>query len=200
GDASFQLTATEINERSMRLLAQGLGVGERAEAYLRFTAERDKNFPKYRTLRTWARGRGPGWEDGDLEFFIKAGKDQDNFYMYHTPARTVSWEPEVVVQFDRWLALRARIEQAWLSGDSAQVFPGCPDSTLMRRDTAFVMCDGPYVAHIRDPGTAPPNLASVQDIAAGIWRTGTAVFVDPAELWVDVIRLGDVVRQTGAMP
>jgi len=118
--------------------------------------------------------------------------------MYHTPARTVSWEPEVVVQFDRWLALRARIERAWLSGDSAHVFAGCPDSTLVRQDSAFVMCDGPYIVHIRDLGTAPPNLARVQEIASGIWRTHSAVFVNQAELWIDDIRLGDVVRQTGA--
>ena len=197
-DAGFQLTSAEINERSLRLLARGLGVGERAEAYLRFTTEGDKNFLKYRTLRVWARGRGAGWEDGDLEFFIKAGKDQDNFYMYHTPTRTISWEPEVVVQFERWLLLRARIEQAWLAGDSAHVYPGCPDSTLVRRDGAFTMCDGPYIVHVRDPGSAPPNLAQVQEIAAGMWRTQAAVFVDQAELWVDDIRLGDVVRETGA--
>jgi hypothetical protein len=197
-DAAFQIGATEINERSMRVLASGLGLGQRAEAYLRFTTEGDKNFLKYRTLRVWARGRGAGWDDGDLDFFIKAGKDQDNFYMYHTPARTTSWEPEVVVQFERWLILRARIEQAWLSGDSARVYPGCPDSTLVPNDGAFVMCDGPYIAHVRDPGTAPPNLSRVQEIAAGMWRIGTSTVVDPAELWVDDIRLGDVVRETGA--
>ncbi len=197
-NASFQIGATEINEHSMRLLASGLGVGERAEAYLRFTTEGDKNFLKYRTLRVWARGRGVGWEDGDLEFFIKAGKDQDNFYMYHTPAKTTSWEPQVVVQFERWLALRARIEQAWLSGDSAHVYSGCPDSTLVRRDSAFVMCDGPYIAHIRDPGSAPPNLARVQEIAAGMWRVQTVAVIDQAELWIDDIRLGDVVQETGA--
>src|SRR6267143_935520 len=118
--------------------------------------------------------------------------------MYHAPARTISWEPEVVVQFERWLALRARIEQAWLSGDSAHVYPGCPDSTLVPHDGAFVMCDGPYIAHVRDPGTAPPNLSGVQEIAAGMWRIGTSAVVDPAELWVDDIRLGDVVRETGA--
>jgi hypothetical protein len=197
-DAGFQLATSEINERSLRLLARGLGRGQRAEAYLRFTTEGDKNFLKYRTLRAWARGRGAGWEDGDLEFFIKAGKDQDNFYMYHTPARTVSWEPEVVVEFERWLILRAQIEQAWLSGDTAQVYPGCPDSTLVPSDGAFIMCDGPYIVHVRDPGSAPPNLARVQEIAAGMWRTATGVFIDQAELWVDDIRLGDVVRETGA--
>ena len=197
-DAGFQLGATQINERSMRLLARGLGRGERAEAYLRFTTEGDKNFLKYKKLRVWARGRGPGWEDGDLEFFIKAGKDQDNFYLFHTPARTASWEPEVVVDFERWLLLRAHIEQAWLRGDTAQIYPGCPDSTLLAPDSSFVMCDGPYIVHVRDPGTAPPNLARVQEIAAGIWRVNTRVFVDEAEVWVDDIRVSDVVQDPGA--
>jgi len=197
-DATFQVTSTEVNERSLRLLARGLEHGQRAEAYLRFTTEGDKNFLKYRTLRVWARGRGAGWEDGDLEFFIKAGKDQDNFYLYHTPARTVSWEPEVIVQFEHWLVLRAQIEQAWLAGDSAQVYPGCPDSTLVPHDGAYTMCDGPYIVHIRDPGSSPPNLARVQEIAAGMWRVQTGVFIDQAELWVDDIRLGDVVQETGA--
>jgi hypothetical protein len=197
-NASFDITATEINERSMRLLATGLGLGNRAEAYLRFTTEGDKNFLKYRTLRVWARGRGLGWDEGDLEFFIKAGKDQNNFYMYHVPAHTTMWQPEVVVQFERWLALRARIEQAWLRGDTAQVYPGCPDSSLLTPDSSYVMCDGPYIAHVRDPGTAPPNLARVQEIAAGMWRTQAVTVIDQAELWVDDIRLGDVVRETGA--
>jgi len=196
-DAGFQLGATQINERSMRLLASGLRRGERAEAYLRFTTEGDKNFLKYKKLRVWARGRGPGWEDGDLEFFVKAGKDQNNFYLYHAPARTASWEPEVAVDFERWLVLRAHIEQAWLRGDSARVYAGCPDSTLVPYDSAYVMCDGPYVVHVRDPGSAPPNLARVQEIAAGIWRVNDRVFVDQAEVWVDDIRVSDVVQEAG---
>src|SRR5438876_4335687 len=118
--------------------------------------------------------------------------------MYHTPARTTSWEPEVVVQFERWLILRARIEQAWLRGDTAQIYPGCPDSSLLTPDSSYVMCDGPYIAHVRDPGTAPPNLSRVQGIAPGMWRVGTSVVVDPGELCVDDIRLGDVVREMGA--
>ena len=117
-----------------------------------------------------SRGRGPGWEDGDLEFYIKAGKDENNFYLYHAPARTGSWEPEVVVAFQRWLALRARVEQAWLRGDTARVYAGCPDTTIVPFDSAYVMCDGPYIIHVRDPGTAPPNLAAVQELAAGILR------------------------------
>jgi hypothetical protein len=197
-DASFQLGAQQINERSLRLLAQGLAKGQHAEAFTRFTTEGDKNFLKYKKLRVWARGRGPGWEDGDLEFYIKVGKDQNNFYFYHTPARTNSWDPEVVVDFTRWLVLRAQIERAWLTGDTAHVYPGCPDSTLVPYDTAYVMCDGPYIVHVRDPGTAPPNLAAVQEMAAGILRVDDKVFIDQAEVWVDDIRLSDVVQDVGA--
>ena len=101
------------------------------------------------------------------------------------------------VSFDHWLALRARIEQAWLSGDPPHIYAGCPDSTLVQFDTAYVMCDGPYIVHVKDPGTAPPNLVAVQEIAAGIWRVKTNVFIDQGELWVDDIRLADVVQETG---
>ena len=80
-DAGLQISAQQINEKSLRVLSRGLGVGQRAEAYLRFTSEGDKNFLRYRTLRAWARGRGPGWDDGDFEFFIKAGKNENNFFV-----------------------------------------------------------------------------------------------------------------------
>jgi motility/secretion related protein SprA len=196
-DQNFAVGATQINEQSLRLLASGLQPGQRAEAFTRFGSEGDKNFLKYRQLRVWARGRGPGWEDGDLEFFLKVGKDADNFYFYHSPARTSSWEPEVVIALDRWVQLRGRIQQAWLRGDPPQVYPGCPDSTLVPNDTAWVMCDGPYIAHVRDPGGAPPNLAAVQEVAAGIWRVRATTFVDQAEVWVDDIRLSDVVQTAG---
>src|SRR5207302_961087 len=82
-------------------------------------------------------------------------------------------------------------------GDTAQIYAGCPDTSLVPFDSAYVMCDGPYLAHVRDPATAPPNLAAVQEIAAGIWRVNSRVFLDQAELWVDDIRLSDVVQDAG---
>jgi hypothetical protein len=196
-DQGFQVGVTQINEQSLRLQARGLQAGERAEAFTRFGVEGDKNFLKYRQVRVWARGRGPGWEQGDLEFFLKVGKDADNFYFYHAPARTTSWEPEAVIALDRWVALRARIQQAWLGGEAPHVYPGCPDPTLVPEDTAYVMCDGAYIAHVKDPGGAPPNLAAVQEMAAGIWRVQATTVVDEAELWVDDIRLSDVVQNMG---
>ncbi|HEX9703912.1 MAG TPA: cell surface protein SprA [Gemmatimonadales bacterium] len=196
-DAGLQLGTTQINEQSLRLLAQGLAAGQHAEAYIRFSAAGDKSFLKYRRLRVWARGRGPGWEEGELEFYLKAGKDPNNFYFYHTPARTDSWEPEVVVEFRRWLALRAIVERGWLRGDTAQVYAGCPDTTIVPHEGAFVACDGPYLVYVRNPGTAPPNLASVQELAAGMLRVSENVLVQQAELWVDDIRLEGVVDDAG---
>jgi hypothetical protein len=196
-DASVQLGTTQVNERSLRLLATGLVRGQRAEAFNQFTTVGDKNFLKYRQLRVWARGRGPGWEEQDLEFYVKVGKNDQNFYFYHTPAHTTTWDPEVVVDFSHWLTLRARIEQAWLLGDPPQVYAGCPDSAVVAHDSAYVMCDGPYIVHVRDPATAPPNLAAVQELATGILRVDERVVVDQAELWIDDIRLSDVVQDVG---
>src|SRR2546430_10769473 len=41
-DVNLQLATTQINERSLRLLATGLETGQRAEAFTRFTTEGDK--------------------------------------------------------------------------------------------------------------------------------------------------------------
>src|SRR3989442_1497328 len=46
-------------------------------------------------------------------------------------------------------------------------------------------------------GPAPPNLAAVQEMAAGILRVDSRVLLDQAELWVDDIRLSDVVQDAG---
>jgi hypothetical protein len=190
--ATFQVGQTQINERSLRLLAKDLRVGERAETFFRFTEAGNRGFLTYRELRVWARGRGPGWEDGDLEFFIKAGKDENNFYLYRTPARTASWEPEVVVQLERWLMLRAIVERAWLRGEPPSGAAECGGDSL-----AYVACDGPYIVHVRDPSTGPPNLAAVQELAAGILRVEARTFIEQAEVWVDDIRLSQVVDDPG---
>lgn len=189
---AFEFGSVQINEKSLRLLAGDLRTGERAEAFLRFVNEADKNFLRYRQLRVWARGRGPGWEDGDLEFFIKAGRDEDNFYLYTVPARTTSWEPEVVVDLERWLLLRAQIESRWLRGETPSGAAECGGDPL-----AFVACDGPYIVQVRDPGISPPNLAQVSELAVGMRRVRQTVFIDRAELWVDDIRLSDVVDDVG---
>lgn len=190
--AGFEFGSQQVNEKALRLLVRDLRAGERAEAFVRFTDEADKNFLRYGAMRVWARGRGPGWEDGDLDFFIKAGRDEHNFYMYRARARSLAWEPEVVIDLQRWLRLRGQIQTAWLRGDPPTGAAACGGDS-----TAYVACDGPYLVQVRDPAVSPPNLARVSELAVGIFRTRQSVFVEQAELWVDDIRLTDVVGDLG---
>ncbi len=191
---AFELGVTQINEKSLRVIATDIREGERAAAFIRYTGEADKNFLNYRKLRVWARGRGDGWGPaGDLEFFIKVGRDEDNFYLYHAPSRTDNWEPEVVIDLERWLRLRAEIEQAWLAGQA----PSGAETCGLGDSTAFVRCDGPYLVQVKDPGITPPNLARVSEVATGMLRVGAASTIDVAEVWVDDIRLSDVVDDAG---
>ena len=176
----------------MRLLATDLRLNERAEAYLRFPAGA-QNLLTYRTLRVWMRGRGPGWAEGDLQAYIKAGSDNDNFYLYRAPAKTDTWLPEFVVDLEVWRRLRTEVENRWLSGQGPSGAAECGASD----STAYVACDGPYLVNVHDPGVNPPNLAAVQEIAAGIYRTAAAVTSTQFELWVDDIRLSDPVSRTG---
>jgi hypothetical protein len=202
----FQVGATEINEKSLRLIGDSVGAGERAEAFFRFP-EGNRNFLGYRQLRVWARGRGDGWDNGQLAFYVKVAQDENNFYLYRTGARTTSWEPEVVVDFARWLQLRAQIESRYL------LDLGQPDSVVrarLRRDARtcgadtlslplpYVACDTllGYLVHVLNPGVAPPNLARVQELAVGFVRDSGAA-ADSAEVWVDDIRLTGVVSDAG---
>ncbi len=190
--AAFQFASQQINEHSLRLLARDLRPGERAEAFVRFASEGDRNFLKYRQLRVWAQGRGSGWDQGDLEFFVKVGTDENNFYLYRTRLVAGTWVPEIVIDLQRWIALRGQLEARWLAGEAPSGAAQCGGDS-----TAFVVCDGPYLVHARDPGIAPPNLAQVSEVAAGIYRVAANTLVDQAEVWVDDIRLGDVVNQAG---
>jgi motility/secretion related protein SprA len=190
--ADAQTAGTQINEKSLRILATDLRLGERAEAYLRFPAGA-QNLLTYRTLRVWMRGRGPGWEEGDLQAYIKLGSDNDNFYLYRAPAKTTDWRPEFILDLEVLRRLRADVENRWLSGQAPS---GAAECGTQDPD-AYVACEGPYLVNVRDPGINPPNLAAVQEVAAGIYRVGASVTTQESELWVDDIRLSEPVSKTG---
>ena len=189
---TFAVGTTQINEQSLRLIGTDVGVGQRAEAYFQFPDGR-RNFLGYRQLHVWARGRGTGWENGQLSFYIKVGQDENNFYMYRAHVHSSTWLPDLVVNLSEWQTMRADIERRYLSGERPSGAAFCGGDTL-----AYVACDSSrtYIVHVRDPGVAPPNLAAVNELAVGLARdSGTAA--DSAELWVDDIRLSQVVKDVG---
>jgi hypothetical protein len=210
--SEFETNRIQINERSLRLTAGNLDQFDRAEAYFRF-AEGERNFMGYKELRLWARGVRNGWgTSGDLQFFVKIGRDPDNFYMYRTPLNGGSdrsaWLPEVKVDFQKLFRLRGDIQNAYLHGIANNSCTGL-DSILIARTpmpksgTRYVACADGYIAYTSDPGVTPPNLASVQELAVGMMRTGVGgssrpiAAGDTLELWVDDIRLGGVVDEAG---
>ena len=214
--AAFFATSTQqINERSLRLQAGNLPVYGRAEAYYRFPGGQ-QSFMGYRELRLWARGRRNGWgSNGELQMYVKVGRDANNFYLYRTPVNSgpgaEAWNPEVRVDFNRFFALRQKIQNAYLAnkGDTLSctgadvalvAASGVPATTGQQR---YVACDGGYMVYTVEPGAAPPNLAAVQEMAVGFVRlpaNGGFTTIGPAdslELWIDDIRLGKVVNSPG---
>lgn len=186
---------TQINESSLRLVAQSIGLHQRAEAYSRFPSG-PQNLLRYSQLQLWFRGRGPGWDDHDFQAYFRVGSDSRNFYQYSATASTSTWLPEVQIDLSVWRTLRAQIEVRRLSGlpaDSAARV-ACGGDTV---SIAYVVCDGPYMVYISDPASNPPNLAQVQEMAAGIYRVNTVDPTQDAELWVDDIRLVHPVSNLG---
>lgn len=211
----FGSQQVQVNERSLRLMATRLGAGDRAEAFYRFP-EGQRSLMGYRELRMWARGRGRGWgQQSDLQVFVKLGRDPDNFYFYRTTANAgttrAAWDPEVRVRFEKFYELRARLTDAFLRGDRTSI--GCTgiDSLLVARSalppgfrsTRYAACEDGYMVYTVDPAVTPPNLAAVQEVAVGIVRVdslgrGDALLPsDTAEVWVDDIRLSDIVNDIG---
>jgi len=186
---------TVINERSLRILAEQIAVGERAEGYLRFTSG-SRNLLRYRELRVWARGRGPGWDNGDFQAYVRVGSDARNFYQFSQPAKSTTWEPEMRIDLERWRALRTTVEERRLQGLPADSVArvACGGDTV---SVAYVVCDGPYLVYIEDPGVTPPNLARVQELAAGVFRVASVDPTQDAELWVDDIRLVEPISNVG---
>lgn len=212
---NYQPGRVQINERSLRLMATDLAPMDRAESYYRFP-EGEKNFMSYKQLRVWARGVSSGWgQDGELQFYIKIGRDANNFYMYRTPINSGSskdsWLPEITVDFARIISLRAGIQNAYLQGRQRNTCTGL-DSVLIANTplpvgvsaaSRYAACGDGYIVYTIDPGVSPPNLAAVQELSVGMIRLPVAAGANPIlpsdtlELWVDDIRLAGVVNETG---
>jgi cell surface protein SprA len=216
----YEATRTQVNERALRLQAGLPGrqfrVFDRAEAFYRFP-NGTQTFMGYRTLRLWMRGRGNGWgAQGELNGFVKIGRDENNFYMYRTPVNTgasqSAWLPEVRVDLSRFQVLRAQLENAFLQGSGDSLACSGADLELVKRSgkprgvnvRRYAVCQDGYIVYSADPAVTPPNLAGVQELAVGLVRMdsvsrgGTGIMAnDTLELWINDVRLTDVVDDLG---
>ncbi len=200
----FGFGGTTINEQSLSIRFTDLAGEQRAETYLQY-AQTPRNFLAYREFRVWALGIEGAWgTDGTapLRFFVKLGEDVGNFYLFQTELGAVppgaegselrqAWLPEIRIDFNRFIALRARAEDIMLRQGG---LPG--DSVLKVWDVdVFPDGDSTYAIVIGQRSRAP-NLAAVRQISLGAHNAGP----DPGisgELWVDDIRLDGPVDDTG---
>jgi hypothetical protein len=172
----------EFNEQSLSLRYRGVGGDERAEVYRRYEAG-PQNFLAYRQLRLWALARDGAWGEAGEELVVRIGNDAENHYLYRTrlprvgaPRAPQDWGDEVVIEFDRWIRLRAEAEYRLAEASPAAHEP------MVVWDT-----DSTYAVVIAERGRAP-NLAAVREISIGVWNAGPMP-VD-GELWINELRLG----------
>ena len=191
--ATFGGQGVEFNERSLAIGFEDVPPGGRVEVVNRFP-QQPRDFLSYREARVWAVATdGPFGAPEPLEFFVKAGTDDANFYLYRTrldpssvrgAARESDWLPEVVIHFEAWLELRERAEELLIAEPR---LPGDPPLVLWSADSTHAVV-------LQDRGRAP-NLASVREISMGVLNgTGSVV---SGELWVDELRLSRGIRNAG---
>ncbi len=214
--AQFQPALVQINEQSLRIQAGQLNLYDRAEAYYRFPSTQ-QNFMAYRELRLWGRGRKNGWgPSGELQMFVKVGRDENNFYMYRTPVNAGSgqnaWLPQIHIQLSKFYDLRKKLETSYLQHGTDSLSCTGIDSALVVHSALpagipahrYAACDNGYMVYTIDPSISPPNLASVQEMSVGLVRVappGTSPAAtmpgDTLELWVDDITLYQATNDPG---
>ncbi len=187
----LRLTGATINEQSLRIAFSDVPVGERVEAFRKFS-DRPRNFLPYGRMRAWTLARGADWGPaGNLRFFLRMGFDANNFYLYRTPLSEApdpptreDWLPEGLIDFDRLLALRAEAERRII--ESGSNLPG--DTTFVLWDVdVFPDADSTLALVINDRSRAP-NLAAIRELALGVENIG-ATDAGPGEIWIGDLRL-----------
>ncbi|HEX3866659.1 MAG TPA: cell surface protein SprA [Gemmatimonadaceae bacterium] len=214
--AQFSGSVTQINEQSMRIQAGNMSLYHRAEAYYRFPSG-PQDFFGFQQLRVWGRGRGDGWgTNGDLQMYIKVGRDENNFYLYRAPmmaGQTPAAWTDLQIDFSRFVALRQQLQTQYLAGKKESIQCSGADSAMIVASPLpvgvvshrFAACDSGYMVYTVDPAVAAPSLTAVQEIAVGFVRIAATSGLgsvpissgDTLELWVDDVRLDHPQNKAG---
>ncbi len=190
--ARFGATGIEFNEKSLRLSYKRLQPDERAEVYFRYP-QQSRGFMTYRQMRLWVLPRNGDWgANGRLRFQVKAGNDPRNFYLYQsrlTPpksgaANPTDWLPEVVIDFEKWIALRAQAMELSERGTT----PTGQPLVLWDADSTYAV--------VMDDRARAPNLSAMRELAFAVYNAG-GVPADSGEVWIDDMRLGAAFKDPG---
>jgi hypothetical protein len=188
--AEFGTSGIEVNEKSQRIRYEGLAPGDRAEIYFRYP-QQARSFMEYRRLRVWALAKQGTWgASGGERLLLKVGTDPRNYYLYQTilpaavgdrNANSGDWNPEILIDFERWFELRAEAAERQARGVAAAV------------DTVW-SADSTYAVVLEDQARAP-NLAAVREFSIAVYNADLGPI--DGEVWIDDIRLDRALRDPG---
>ena len=185
---AFSGEGIEFNERALAITFDGLAPEGRGEVYHRFT-QRPRNFLDYGEARLWVTAAaGAFGAAANHGFFLKAGTDSENFYLFRTRLPESSgqgrrmvvsedWLPELRIDFDEWLDLRQAAEDTLIRRPLGS---GDPPIELWSADSTYALV-------LSNRGRAP-NLAAVREVSMGVWNEGELPV--SGEIWVNELRLG----------
>jgi hypothetical protein len=191
--SQFGVAGHEINTKSLRLAYSDLEPGDRAEVYYRYP-QQPRNLLTYRELRLWVLPREGSWgPSGEERFSIRIGTDARNFYLYQSrlrpatgprAAQPADWTPELVIDFQQWLDLKARAERLLIERGPR----------IMGVDTLW-SADSTYALVLEDRARAP-NLAAVRELVFAVYNGGA--LATTGEVWIDELRVSRADTDPGA--
>lgn len=189
--STFGSTGVETNEKAMRVRYRELAPDARGEIYYRFPQE-PRSLMQYHELRVWVLPRTGDWGPaGSQSLLIKLGTDDGNYYLHRTrlrpptsqtPIVDTNWLPELVIDFEPWLSLKAEAERRVLLADTN----GAEGLEIWNEDSTYAIV-------LQDRSQAP-NLDGIRDLSFAI-HNGSGVPAD-GELWINDMRLSGVRSET----
>jgi hypothetical protein len=160
-----------IKEQSINLIYENLRARHLGLAVQPLFSQ--QNYIDYRSLKLWVRKEDGGGDNPN--FFIQVGTDSLNYYEYSF-APTAAWQ-ELVIPFKELTDVKQEALEALSPG-------GNPSDIDM------------VIGNIRVRGL--PTITNVRRLALGVENTGDdADDTVSGEIWVDELRLTDVIRDKG---
>ena len=181
----------EFNEKSLRIAYDALEPDERAEAFFHY-AQQPRSFIAYRQLRLWAVAREGVWGTPQGErLLVKLGTDTRNYYLYQTSLKAATgpravqgsdWLPELVIDFQPWLELKALAEQRMIERG-----PGSQQDTVWSADSTYAI--------VYEDRARAPNLAAIRELSFAVYNAGG--LPTSGEVWINDLRLGAASEEAG---
>lgn len=176
---AFSFSPELLKEQSLALFYEDLAPGDEGRAFRPLNTSLD--FLDYESMVLWANGGTQSPAGLQPTLVVQFGPDTLNFYEFRKPLDP-GWQ-ELNINFVEL----ARVKRALLDS--------LAEAGATRLDSAASRQEGDLRVVIRRL-TEPPTISRVRQITLGV-RNEEPMTISRGEVWVDELRLGDVIRDGG---